>query len=606
MREPKGKNPEAEVLATVRAHGKAMKAGDVNALVALYSEDWKDHHGATKDSLKDRYQGMGDKGGREDMEFDLSAAEVVVDGDIGTITPVTLTSSAGSITHTHKLRKEADGVWRFVYTEGIDWEIIPLDAEGRIRLAEDNASALTARNLRDRISRDPSRPGYHFVVPEGVASPFDPNGAIYWKGRYHLFYIFQDKRSGRKSDHWGHLSSTDLFHWHHHPTGLLEGMYSGNCFINKDGVPTICYHQFGQGNAMAVALDDDLDEWKKLDSNPITPKTQQGDEHHGKYRSWDPFGWLEGDTYYAIFGGERPGIVKSPTLGGEWQYVGDLFEHGVDGVSLDEDVSCPDLFKLDDRDVLLCISHRLGCRYYLGEWKNEQFHPESHAQMSWVDHSFFAPESLEDDKGRRIMWAWLLDAPEFGVRWEHGWSGTMSLPRILSLGDDGQLRMDVPEEIEALRYGAFRKEDFAVQSGADLAIDGIGGNSFELYIEMESSEASEYGVKVCVSPDGQEKTAVFYDAAENKLKVDTHKSGPADTPKGIEAGPLALKEGERLKLRVFVDKSVVEVFANSRQAVMRRIYPSQPDSVGVCLFSTGGTTQVHTLQSWNISPSNPY
>ena len=606
MREPKGKNPEAEVLATVRAHGKAMKAGDVNALVALYSEDWKDHHGATKDSLKDRYQGMGDKGGREDMEFDLSAAEVVVDGDIGTITPVTLTSSAGSITHTHKLRKEADGVWRFVYTEGIDWEIIPLDAEGRIRLAEDNASALTARNLRDRISRDPSRPGYHFVVPEGVASPFDPNGAIYWKGRYHLFYIFQDKRSGRKSDHWGHLSSTDLFHWHHHPTGLLEGMYSGNCFINKDGVPTICYHQFGQGNAMAVALDDDLDEWKKLDSNPITPKTQQGDEHHGKYRSWDPFGWLEGDTYYAIFGGERPGIVKSPTLGGEWQYVGDLFEHGVDGVSLDEDVSCPDLFKLDDRDVLLCISHRLGCRYYLGEWKNEQFHPESHAQMSWVDHSFFAPESLEDDKGRRIMWAWLLDAPEFGVRWEHGWSGTMSLPRILSLGDDGQLRMDVPEEIEALRYGAFRKEDFAVQSGADLAIDGIGGNSFELYIEMESSEASEYGVKVCVSPDGQEGTAVFYDAAESKLKVDTHKSGPADTPKGVEAGPFALKEGERLKLRVFVDKSVVEVFANSRQAVMRRIYPSQPDSVGVCLFSTGGPTQVHTLQSWNISPSNPY
>ena len=606
MREPKGKNPEAEVLATVRAHGKAMKAGDVNALVALYSEDWKDHHGATKNSLKDRYQGMGDKGGREDMEFDLSAAEVVVDGDIGTITPVTLTSSAGSITHTHKLRKEADGAWRFVYTEGIDWEIIPLDAEGRIRLAEDNASALTARNLRDRISRDPSRPGYHFVVPEGVASPFDPNGAIYWKGRYHLFYIFQDKRSGRKSDHWGHLSSTDLFHWHHHPTGLLEGMYSGNCFINKDGVPTICYHQFGQGNAMAVALDDDLDEWKKLDSNPITPKTQQGDEHHGKYRSWDPFGWLEGDTYYAIFGGERPGIVKSPTLGGEWQYVGDLFAHGVDGVSLDEDVSCPDLFKLDHRDVLLCISHRLGCRYYLGEWKNEQFHPESHAQMSWVDHSFFAPESLEDDKGRRIMWAWLLDAPEFGVRWEHGWSGTMSLPRILSLGDDGQLRMDVPEEIEALRYGAFRKEDFAVQSGADLAIDGIGGNSFELYIEMESSEASEYGVKVCASPDGQEKTAVFYDAAENKLKVDTHKSGPADTPKGIEAGPLALKEGERLKLRVFVDKSVVEVFANSRQAVMRRIYPSQPGSVGVCLFSTGGPTQVHTLQSWNISPSNPY
>ena len=80
-----------------------------------------------------------------------------------------------------------------------------------MRKAEDDASALAARNLRERILSDPSRPGYHFVMPEGIASPFDPNGAIYWKGRYHLFYIFQDKRSGKKVDHWGHMSSTDIF-----------------------------------------------------------------------------------------------------------------------------------------------------------------------------------------------------------------------------------------------------------------------------------------------------------------------------------------------------------------------------------------------------------
>jgi len=211
-----------------------------------------------------------------------------------------------------------------------------------------------------------------------------------------------------------------------------------------------------------------------------------------------------------------------------------------------------------------------------------------------------------DDKGRRIMWAWIFDEPRFGVRDKNGWSGTMSLPRVLSLGDDGQMRIDVPEEIETLRYGAFKKEDFALQSGQDLVVDDIGGNSLELYIEMESSEASAFGVKVCVSPDGQEETLIYYDAIEGKLKIDTRKSGPDDTPKTVEAGPFELKEGERLKLRIFVDKSVVEVFANSRQAVMRRIYPSRPDSVGVSLFSTGGKTQVHALESWSISPSNPY
>ena len=224
--------------------------------------------------------------------------------------------------------------------------------------------------------------------------PFDPNGAIYWKGRYHLFYIFQDKRLGRKADHWGHVSSTDLFHWRHHPTGLLDGMYSGNCFLNEEGVPTICYHQVGLGNAMAVAVDDNLDEWKKLDANPITPSSVTGEHKNKNYRSWDPFAWYENGTYYAIFGGEHPAIVKSSSLEGNWRYVGDLFAHGLEGVSLEEDVSCAELFRLGDKDVLLCISHRLGCRYYVGEWKHEQFYPDTHAQMSWVDQSFFAPESL--------------------------------------------------------------------------------------------------------------------------------------------------------------------------------------------------------------------
>ena len=140
--------------------------------------------------------------------------------------------------------------------------------------------AAAARALRERLLSDPHRPGYHFVIPEGTGMPFDPNGAIFWNGRYHMFYIFQDERG----HNWGHVSSTDLCHWRHHPTKLVSGMFSGNCFVNKDGVPTMCYHQVGQGNAMAVALDDNLDDWKKIDSNPITPKTKPGDPHHGKYR----------------------------------------------------------------------------------------------------------------------------------------------------------------------------------------------------------------------------------------------------------------------------------------------------------------------------------
>ena len=150
-----------------------------------------------------------------------------------------------------------------------------------------NRANTAARALREKLLSDPARPGYHFVTPEGSCMPFDPNGAVFWKGRYHLFYIFQDKRG----HNWGHVSSTDLFHWRHHPTGLVSGMFSGNCFINSDGRPTMCYHQVGQGNAMAVALDDDLNEWKKLDSNPITPPHPARRPESWKIQVVGPF-WL--------------------------------------------------------------------------------------------------------------------------------------------------------------------------------------------------------------------------------------------------------------------------------------------------------------------------
>ncbi|HNQ90874.1 MAG TPA: GH32 C-terminal domain-containing protein [Verrucomicrobiota bacterium] len=461
----------------------------------------------------------------------------------------------------------------------------------------------SARALREKLLSDPHRPGYHFVTPEGTCMPFDPNGAVYWKGRYHLFYIFQDQRG----HNWGHVSSTDLFHWRHHPTGLVSGMFSGNGFINHEGRPTMCYHQVGQGNAMAVALDDELNAWKKLDSNPITPRTEPGDPHHGKYRSWDPYGWFEDGTYYAIFGGERPAVAKAPSLAGEWRYVGDLMANSVPGVAINEDVSCADFFTLGGRRVLLCISHRLGCRYYVGDWKGEHFHPAFHAPMSWTDHSFFAPESLLDDRGRRIMWAWIFDLPQFAMRTDFGWSGTMSLPRVLSLAGDGRLRMNPPGEIERLRYNARRQTDVMIEADSELVLGEIQGNSLELRVVFRAPDARQCGVKVCCSPDGEEQTPVYYDAAERRLAVDTTRSSRGEGPRTLEAGPFELEAGEPLELRVFVDKSVVEVFANDgRQAVMRRLYPSRADSLGVRLFSVGGPASVPLIEAWDMMPANPF
>ncbi len=112
------------------------------------------------------------------------------------------------------------------------------------------------------IENGPHAPHYHFIAPEGKALPFDPNGALWWNGRYHLCYIFQDAGLPNGGHSWGHASSADLAHWDFHPVAQSspEGdSDSGNAFIDKDGVPTIAYFGVDSGICLAQNTNDSLD-----------------------------------------------------------------------------------------------------------------------------------------------------------------------------------------------------------------------------------------------------------------------------------------------------------------------------------------------------------
>jgi beta-fructofuranosidase len=468
------------------------------------------------------------------------------------------------------------------------------------------------RQLRQKLLEDPYRPAYHFVVPEGVCMPADPNGAIHWNGRYHLGYIYQDE-AGQHC--WGHASSLDMLHWRHHQPWLTPtddspeaGIFSGNCFVNKQGEATMLYHGYQSGNAIATSSDSLLDRWQKLPDNPIVPIAEEevGPALTEKrpFNAWDPHGWLEEDTYYAIFGGMRPAIFKAKTLD-DWQYVGDLFAHPVDGVDINEDVSCPDFFRMGEKWVLICISHRLGCRYYIGEWHDEQFYPQYHARMSWLDNGFFAPESLLDGNGRRIMWAWLFSQIPVEMEEARGWSGTFSLPRELWLEDDC-MKMRPIEELKRLRYNERRYETMIFPSDEEMLLPNVKGSILDMEMVLEPLGVERCGVKVYCGPDGDEETIVGYNSADQTLFVDTRRSSSIGLGvRGMEEGPFSLQQDERLRLRVLLDKSVVEVFANDRQAITRRIYPTA-SSIQVKLFSTGGATRVHSLTAWDMMPTNAY
>lgn len=279
-----------------------------------------------------------------------------------------------------------------------------------------------------------------------------------------------------------------------------------------------------------------------------------------------------------------------------------------------EDNMCPSFFPLpltpdggkpSDKHLMLFISHNMGCQYYIGDYKSDTFIPEVHGRMTWNDKSYFAPEALVDDKGRQIMWSWIFDDRPDELKEYNGWTGTYGLPRSLWLGEDGTLRMRPVKELEALRMNKKVVSNVKITAGEEVKLNALGNELMELEITVQPNESDQFGVKVCASEDGREETVIYYDRKDKKLKVDTRKSGLEFGKKIIEEAPFELKKGEPLVLRVYVDKSIVEVYANNRQAIARRIYPTLGGK-GISVFSNGGNVEIKTIKGWEIMPSNPY
>ena len=189
--------------------------------------------------------------------------------------------------------------------------------------------------------------------------------------------------------------------------------------------------------------------------------------------------------------------------------------HNMPDVNDFEDVSCPDFFKLDDKWVLVCISHSRGASYYIGTWDGKQFNPEAHQRMNWPGGTVFAPETLVDSKGRRIFWAWVLDRKS-GVS-----SGTMTMPRVLTLAKDKlSLNIEPPEEVEELRYNPAEEKPFAVAAGQSVTLSKVEGNILEVDITIDPGRAKRFGVKVFCSRDGREQTPILIDREKNILQID--------------------------------------------------------------------------------------
>ena len=510
---------------------------------------------------------------------------------------------------------------------GIDFHGVPFLAP---------AGALTGLALRvARLAKDPHRPRYHFQPRAGEF--FQDTIPFFWKGVYHVFFQYApDEWAGDKCV-WGHVRSTDLVHWEELPVAITNGpekydraLCASGCVLSHEGKVHIFYGGVDgetreETHCLATALDDELIHWQKDSANPIMRRADllPSDIYYLHGRWSDPDIWKEGDTWYMLLAASLADqktaaipLYASADLR-NWSYLSCFYQAGKAPMRAME---YPHFFALDGRHVLFHHPWGMFTTFVeVGEHKNGLF--VSQRRTHYDSARACATKTLLDDQGRRIAWSWVLEDRPAGAESEPldsptrraGWSGLMSLPRELHVAPDGALLMEPPAELNALRGRHSRLPAFSLGTesppqvpgrvGSQLLLDDVRGDCLEIIARFRPQSARQFGLLVRCAPDLTEATRIGIDLESGELSFDnTHSSLDSEVFRTVRKVSLPMAEDGLMTIRAFVDRSVVEVFANhNRACITGRTYPKRPDSLHIGLYCTGGSVRCEGIDIWEMN-----
>ncbi len=484
-----------------------------------------------------------------------------------------------------------------------------------------NPLLLRMNESRRKQAGEPHRPIYHYVNPEGRLN--DPNGLCFWQGRWHMFYQAYPPEDTRQ--HWGHAVSDDLIHWRDLPLAIYpnpeDKCFSGSAMVEDDRVIAI-YHGIKTGTMVAVSSDPLLLNWEKVTGNAVIPLAEPGDPPL-PYNIFDPCIWQDGDTYYALTAGIRPDgpggkavraefLHRSKDLA-KWEYLHPFLEDDQYGM-VGDDGACPYFWPIGDRHILLHFSHTSGGKYILGDYDTDR---DKFVVTQGGDFNFgpygpggvHAPSACPDGKGGVIAIFNMNPAKP-----TKGWNQIMTLPRRLTLADKDELAIEPAGDIESLRGKHVAVEPMKLLANEETVLDNVSGNAIEIVAEIDPKGAPMIEMNVLRSPNSEEFTRITFLAERGYrdryrkrprpgvISLDNSRSSilPDVRSRPPETAQVAMAKGETLKLRVFVDKSVVEVFVNDRQCVALRVYPGREDSLGVSLRAQGRDAQLKSFDAWQM------
>ncbi len=456
------------------------------------------------------------------------------------------------------------------------------------------------------VQADPLRPRYHFMPPRNWIN--DPNGLIHYRGEYHLFYQHNQREPWWGPMWWGHARSKDLIRWEHLPIALSPdqpydsgGVWSG-CAVDTGKSVAVFYTGVSDGRpqVQCLATSEDMIHWQKHPANPVVHERPPG-VAGGDFR--DPCVFRHGDAWMMIVGAGIEGVgaallYRSTDLV-QWEYMGPLLTGDKDRFG--RMWECPNFFPMGDRWVLLvsACGEPATMFYFTGRFDGRRMGVERHGVVEAGD--VWAPQVFADAAGRRIMFMWIKESRDKAPCLAAGWAGCQSIPRELTLNGEGELLIHPAAETAGLRGPRLASGGLTVAAGETRAVVTRDAGCVEIAATIAPGSWQQAGLEVLASADGREATRVLMDKPTRRIVIQRERSSLTEAVwKGEISRPLPDKEGPQ-ELRVFVDRSVIEVYTGGL-CLTARSYPQSLPDVGVNAWAAGGAAEFCCLDVWQTEP----
>ncbi len=457
--------------------------------------------------------------------------------------------------------------------------------------------------LKNKAKQDSWQPIYHIYPEYGLMN--DPNGLIQLNGEYHVFYQWYPYGAIHGMKHWGHVKSKDLVNWERLPVAITptekyesHGAYSGGAIV-KEGKGLLYYTgnvKYEDGSRTAnqcIAILHEDGTVEKYSQNPAVEGVPNGYTGHVR----DPKVWKENDMYYMLLGAQRENetgtlIVYESTDALDWQFKGEVKTKLPNFGYMWE---CPDYFKLDGKDVFVFSPQGIQAEghnfhniynviYAVGTFNLDEltFDMEYYREID-KGFDFYAPQTFEDETGRRLMFSWIGNPDVEYPSDQYGWAHALSLPRELSLEGTELIQKPV-SELTKLRDDAVHFRGRLTDE--EVIIDEATNNAYEIDMNFTNINASQVGLQLFNSKE--ETLMLVFDREKEEVRVDRSRfKHQYATDYGVIRTEKWLPTSS-IDVRIFVDKSILEVYINGGKTVFTsRVFPQKDSKSAVTVFAKG-------------------